>query len=169
MQDNYLLNQDKYVLNKELKRIEPKDTLCQFCGQRHSTEMNRNYFAPLFKVKNRFTLIVYNSVRFDKILIGIPRCNQCYVIHQGNSYKGWIISLVSATVLIVLGFVTLGKWGIFPAPFLPAIAILTAPLLTDFLVKRERILSKKEGTKRDPLVRDMVILGWSLTQPSPIW
>ncbi len=160
--------QKEYIFNEQLKRIEPKDTLCQFCNQRHSEKMDRNYFVPLFKVSDRTELIVYSSVKFNKMLIGIPRCNQCFVIHKEESVKAWGISLISAIVLIILGFVIFDIGGLFISFFLSIILVIIAPiLLTDFLINRKGILTEQDGAKKDPLLRDMIISGWSLIQPSP--
>lgn len=68
---------DTHVLNERLKRLEPITTKCQFCNNNHSTAMNDNYFVPVFKVQDRTNVIVYSSVKFSKLLIGIPRCNGC--------------------------------------------------------------------------------------------
>jgi hypothetical protein len=158
---------DRYTLNDKLKRIEPNETLCQFCNKRHSDKMDRNYFAPLFSIQDRTELIVYSSVKFKKIMIGIPRCNQCYVTHKESSFNAWGSSLVAGFVLIVLGFAILGLYGFFSMIACFVLAFVAPIFLVDFLVRRKGILTEKEGTMKDPLVRDMVIAGWSLNQPTP--
>lgn len=161
------LMEDKYIFNEQRKRIEPKETLCQFCNQKHSEKMDRNYFVPLFKVKDKTELIIYSSVKFNKILIGIPRCNQCFVIHKQKSANAWGISIISAVVLIILGFVFLGIFGWFVLIAIFISAIILPMFLKDFLIQKTGILTEQDGAKKDFLVRDMVISGWSLTAPSP--
>jgi len=158
---------EKYTVNEVNKRIEPKETLCQFCNKRHSDKMDRNYFAPIFSIQDRTELIVYSSVKFKKIMIGIPRCNQCFVVHKQSSFNAWTASLVGGLALAVLGFVLFGFYGIFTMIGCFVLAFITPIFLVDYLIKRRGILTEKEGTMKDPLVRDMVIAGWSLNQPTP--
>lgn len=158
--------QDNYIFNEELRRFEPVNSLCQFCNQEHSEDMNKNYFVPIFKVQKRTELIVYSSVNYNKVLIGIPRCNKCYTIHNDNTSNAWVICMI---VAINLMFASIYIWGYgaFYA-FIPLFifAIVTPRFLADYLIRRNGILTKKEGAKKDPLVRDFIISGWSFNQPT---
>ncbi|WP_018343682.1 hypothetical protein [Cytophaga aurantiaca] len=156
-----------HIFNEKLKRFEPIETSCQFCNKRSSDKMDRNYFVPVFREEDRTDIIVYSSVKFKKVLIGIPRCTQCFVIHQKSVYNSWIISVLTGIVCSVLGFVFLGLYGVFV--LIPAFVLsIVAPMLIDsVLIRKKGILTPKDGAMKDPLVQDLVISGWSLNQPSP--
>ncbi len=62
-----------YSFNQETKRLEPSETLCQYCETEHSTDMEDNYFIPMFQEVDRTNVIVYRNVKFKKIPVGIPR------------------------------------------------------------------------------------------------
>ena len=158
---------ESHVLNEQLKRLEPKETLCRFCNERHSEKMDRNYFAPVFKEVDRTELVVYSSVKFKKIEIGIPRCNHGFVIHTGSSFNGWLIGLGICTVLAILGFIIFGIFGFFSFIVCFVLAFITPFFISDMLVKKKGILTEKDGAKKEPLVQEFVISGWSMTQPSP--
>ncbi|WP_028981128.1 hypothetical protein [Sporocytophaga myxococcoides] len=158
---------EKHVLNERLKRIEPLETLCQFCNSKHSTNMNLNYFVPLFKEQDRTNLVVYSSVKFKQISVGIPRCAYCYKIHSETKVKTWAISLLAGAILTVMGFYMWGPYGVFSFIGFFMAALLTPMFITDVIIKKKGILPPQEGAKKDVLVQDFVISGWSLTQPSP--
>ncbi|MFL5730604.1 MAG: hypothetical protein ACJ75J_14045 [Cytophagaceae bacterium] len=128
--------------------------------------MDRNYFMPVFKVEDRTELIVYSSVKFKQLKVGIPRCNQCFVLHSKSSFNSWIISLVTGTVLAISGFLLWGIFGIFSLIACFVFALVAPMFIADILVKRAGILPKKEGAMKDKLVQELVISGWSLNAPS---
>src|ERR1043165_4868354 len=96
-----------YTLNKEKKRLEPTDTKCQYCEMEHSTNMEENYFIPLFKENDRTNIIVYRSVKYSKIPVGIPRCRTCLDIHQQSANKGalqaWGIGAAIFAFFLLIG------------------------------------------------------------------
>lgn len=155
-----------HTLNEQEKRIEPVDTLCRFCGQTHSTKMDRNYFVPVFKVQDRTSLVIYSSVKFSKVSVGIPRCTRCFVTHQENAWKSWGISTASAITLIILGFTIFGYWGVFVARPSFVLLFVSGILLSDFLDRKKGLMRKKDVANRDPLIQQMLISGWSLTPPT---
>jgi len=157
----------QYQLNESKKRLEPVETLCQFCNKRHAQHMDRNYYVPVFKEKDRTTLVIYNSVKFSKILIGIPRCTHCFVIHQKYTYRSWVISLTAALALAIMGFFILGMWGIFVLIACFPLGIITPIFLKRCFIRNAGILNEKEVAHENAMVQEFVIGGWSLTQPSP--
>lgn len=159
---------EKHVLNERLKRIEPVETLCQFCNRKHSEDMNSNYFVPLFRVEDRTYLVVYSSVKFKKIFIGIPRCSDCKKVHNDTNIYPWAISFIAGLFFIILSFFFLGLlYGLYSMVIILTIAIITPLILVDRILKKKGVLRRKEAVKKDALVQDLVINGWSLTQPSP--
>lgn len=157
---------ENYVLNGELKRLEPLEKKCQFCSERDSMGMDDNYFLTLYAESDRTNLLVYRSVKFKKILIGIPRCAQCRLIHAEARFRSqywcWGISIV--VFLLSIYF--------FEAPFsvLGSIPALIFGLIGTFYVGNEMIRNKGiptelEGSKENETVQDLLIQGWSLHQP----
>lgn len=153
--------------NQRRKRLEPVDKTCRFCSKAHSERMEDNYFVPVFKEQDRTTLVVYNSVKFSKIEVGLSRCKNCQSIHENSSIMAYLISigLVAAIGLII--YLLHGIYVVFFLVFGIAIGVVLLPIwITSMLVKRKNILTKKEGAKREPLVGQMLREGWTLTQPS---
>lgn len=157
----------KHILNESKKRLEPTDKQCYYCNQTDYSNMEENYFIPLFKEGNRTNIIVYSSVKFSKILIGIPRCSRCYNIHQKAKTNGVLISVLSAIVIFLGSIAIWGLYGIFS--MLPAIIIgvFGSFYLDNFIAQGKGILNKKTGAEANETVQDFVIQGWSFTQPNP--
>ena len=161
------MNPTTHKFNQQLGRLEPTATLCQYCKKAHSETMSDNYFCPVFKEQDRTNIVVYRSVKFNKLHIGIPRCKDCAAIHESSSLNAWLISLA---LIALAAFLFYSIWGIYVIFFLVfggAIGLVGGPILfTNLLVHNKNILTKKEGAKQDRLVQEMVNSGWSLTQPS---
>lgn len=65
---------ETHISNEVKRRFEPIETLCVFCGQRHSQDMDDNCFVPLYLKTS------YRN-EFKKIVIGAPRCPECEKKH----------------------------------------------------------------------------------------
>jgi hypothetical protein len=156
---------ENYVVNDQLKRIEPIATLCQFCNKRHSEKMDRNVFIPLFNVQDRTNIIIYSSVKYKKVLVGIPRCNHCYVIHKKSAFYSWLISIPVGIAMAITGFSLWGLYGVFSLMISIVIAAVSPILITDILIKKQHILTQKDGGIKDPMVQDLVLAGWSINPP----
>jgi hypothetical protein len=157
---------ERHTLNERLKRLEPKETKCTYCNQAESTKMNDNYFVPVFKVQDRTNIIVYSSVKFSKLLIGIPRCASCKEIHHSAVRKANVISIISAITIVVLGFMIWGIFGFFGIFVGIAVGFGGSFFLSKKFVSDRGILNPKEGAEEDETVQDFVIAGWSFTHPS---
>ncbi len=156
----------QHVFNEKYKRLEPTNTQCEYCGTGHFTRMGDNHFQPLFKVNDRTNIIVYSSVKFNKLPVGIPRCTSCKNIHVLSAGRAAQIAWGIAIATIVLWYLIWDIWAFFGIIICPIIGFVGTMLLTDVLVKRKGIYTKLEGAKRNETVQDLVINGWSLTQPS---
>jgi hypothetical protein len=75
----------RYTLNEKRQRLEPISTLCQYCFKDLSTEMADNYFGTVYNENDRTNIVVYRSVNFQKLGIGIPRCKSCKKIHHNSA------------------------------------------------------------------------------------
>ncbi len=154
-------------LNNKRKRLEPKETLCTFCQKEHSKNMDKNYFCPIFQLKDRTNLLVYRSVQFNKLHIGIPRCEGCQAIHDSSYFYGLTLSILITAILGGLFYLQYGIYVIFYLVFGPAFILVLGPqFFANIFTKQKNILNKKEGAKKDLLVIEMLRNGWSLTQPN---
>jgi len=89
---------DQFNFNEDLKRFEPTATKCGFCFKADSQSMEDNHFAEIYKVSDRTNIIVYNSVSYNQILVGIPRCINCKYIHK----KGWLHSRIISWLFFIM-------------------------------------------------------------------
>lgn len=155
-----------YIFNKERKRLEPTETTCQYCGMGNSTSMEDNYFIPLFKENDRTNVIVYRSVKYNKLPVGVPRCRDCRSIHALAAGRAAQIAWGIAIAVVILIFAIWGIFGIFGIFAGIIIGFGGTALLQDKLVKDKGIYTKLEGAKQNEAVQDLVINGWSLKQPT---
>lgn len=155
-----------HIVNDQLKRLEPQDTKCVFCGTRHSRNMEDNVFVPVFKEQDRTNVIVYRSVKYQKIPIGLPRCESCLQIHAAAGRKSKSIAWTAAAVIIVA---SIGMWGVFGILSIFAGVLVGfggAQLLENKFVRDQGILTKMDGAKENETVQDFIINGWSFSQPA---
>jgi hypothetical protein len=155
-----------YILNKEKKRLEPSETKCQYCEVEHSTNMEENYFVPLFKENDRTNIIVYRSVKYSKIPVGIPRCRTCLEIHQQSTSKASLQAWGIAAAIVVLSFIIWGIGGIFAIIAGIFIGFLGTGYLESKIVRDRGIFTKKQGAERNPAVQELILDGWTFTQPT---
>jgi hypothetical protein len=155
-----------YKLNEFLKRLEPSETLCQFCETEHSTDMEDNYFIPLYKENDSTNIVVYGSVKFKKVPVGIPRCKTCKAVHESANSKALLYAWGGAILLVIFSFAILG-------PVLGVVSIFVALFggifanrhLYEKWVAQKGIYTEVDGAKQNEAVQELVISGWSLTQP----
>lgn len=155
-----------HLVNEKLKRLEPTETKCAFCGIEHSKSMHDNYFMPLFRVQDRTNVVVYRSVKYQKIPVGLPRCGTCKDVHESSANKAKMYAWGAALVFIILCFAIWGIWGIFAIFGGIIIGFGGAELLESKFVRDSGVLTKKDGAKEDGTIQELVINGWSFTQPS---
>lgn len=161
---------ERYKLNEARKRLEPTSLLCQYCWKAISEKMEDNYFAPVYREKNRVNAVVFRSVNFNKIHVGIPRCPSCKKNHQNNKIVGWIIGLIVA--LLIVKLVTVYFAGqISYAIFFGILGFIiplffVSKLATTIIVVRSGIFTEREGAEREPQVMALLREGWTLDQPS---
>jgi len=159
-----------YVLNERLKRIEPNSKKCSFCYDGTTESINDCYFVPVFKENDRTNIVVYRSVKYSKIDIGIPRCTNCKAIHQASKKRAAVLSSLGA--LVVIAFTIYNFLDIHPIVsvlllFLSAfIGFGGYAFLQNTFTRKAGINTLKEGAENDAMVQDFLIKGWSLTQPS---
>jgi hypothetical protein len=155
-----------YNFNKEKKRLEPSETKCQYCEIESSTNMEDNYFVPLFKENDRTNIIVYRSVKYSKIPVGIPRCKSCQSIHVYASGRSALLGWGLAAVVVILSFMIWGIFGIFAIFAGIFIGFGGSHFIQNKLVRDKGIYTKLDGAKQNEAVQELVISGWSFNMPS---
>jgi hypothetical protein len=159
-----------HVLNERLKRIEPNSKKCSYCYHGISDSINDCYFVPIFKENDRTNVIVYRSVKYSKIDIGIPRCTDCKGIHEASKKRALLLSLLGA--IIVIAFTIYNFLDIHP--FVSVLLLFLSGFigfggyvfLQNKFTRKANINTLKEGAESDVLVQDFLMKGWSLTHPS---
>jgi hypothetical protein len=158
---------EKHVLNEEFKRLEPISKECFYCANGKVTDINECHYGSLFKENDRTNIVVYRSVKYSEIKIGIPRCNECANIHNGAGSNSAMIGIIAGIAICVTCGVIWGAVGCF----LGLIAgIAVGFFLDDYyeteLVEKKGISSEKNGFVQDDTVRTFIAMGWELTQPA---
>ncbi len=156
-----------YTFNQQKRRLEPSETKCQYCDTEESTDMEDNYFVPLFKEADRTNIVVYRSVKFQKIPVGIPRCKQCKAIHNKAASTSTWIGWGAGILFAFLGFQILGINGLFTLIAAPFVGYGINLLVEKKMVRDKEIYTKLEGAKENDAVQDLVLSGWSFTNPTP--
>jgi len=161
---------NNYSFNEHYKRFEPHETKCTYCEQDHMKSMNECYFVPLFVTNDRTNIVVYRSVKYSKILIGIPRCASCKTIHEKSTSKSqWITAgcVIVALILLISNFMSISPIVSVGAIFAIIFgAIYGSKKMTESFVVGQDIYTLEDGAERNDVVRDLILAGWSFTQPS---
>ena len=159
---------ENFTLNENLKRLEPVHKRCAYCGMNDFSDMADNYFVPVYRKTDSTNLILYQSVKYRKLTLGIPRCAGCKRIHR----KVRAITIITAILvfLIIMGgciwlWEVLGFFiGLFGGGFA---AGLTSAFLSRSIAKKYGIPDDDDGAKNSESVRELLNAGWSLIEPSP--
>jgi len=155
-----------HTINERLMRLEPQETKCAYCEVEHSQDMEENYFIPLFKEQDRTNVIVYRSVKYKKIPVGVPRCQRCKNIHESASNKAKLYAWGIALGVVLFCFAVWGIMGIFAIFAGIFIGFGGTHFMENKLVRDQGILTKLEGAKENDTIQDLVIHGWSFNQPA---
>jgi len=155
-----------HAFNDEKKRLEPTETKCQYCEIAESTDMDDNYFIPLFKEADRTNIVVYRSVKYNKIPVGIPRCKSCQAIHQTATNKSVILGSSFAFLIIILSFLIWDEYGFLGLLAGILIGFGATKFIENKLVRDKGIFTKEDGAKENEAVQDLILNGWSFTMPT---
>jgi hypothetical protein len=168
--------QETHIFNKNLKRLEPIDSKCMFCDVRYSQNMNDNCFIPLFKENDRTNIIVYKSVQYSKIHIGVSRCPHCLTIYKSARLKaklwgnGIAICIGSGAICwISLGFPDNLFLRVFGIPLILLSMLIGYAIylvLRKIFVKRKGMLNERDAANKYKIVQDLIRDGWTFNQPT---
>ncbi|HZV68427.1 MAG TPA: hypothetical protein VFG10_02755 [Saprospiraceae bacterium] len=154
-----------YNFNEKEKRLEPSETLCQYCETEHSTSMEDNYFVDLYMEKNRTNVIVYRSVKYSKIPVGVPRCKTCMNVHSNANLMGGLLGWGIALLVVILWFSIFGVSGFIGVLLFPFMGWGLMVWIEKSMIRKKQIYTKMEGAKQNEAVQDLVLSGWSFTMP----
>ncbi|UAY51490.1 hypothetical protein [Ferruginibacter albus] len=158
--------EEHFTFNERLKRFEPIEKKCRYCGKDDSCESTTNHFQKIYKENDRTNLLVYRSVKFNIVTIGIPRCALCRDIHESAKEKALLISFGASLLTIVLGFILFGIFGFFAIFAAIFVGVFGYFYLVKKLVERKGIETSVNGAKQDKTVEYLLNTGWTTNRPS---
>jgi hypothetical protein len=161
-----------HVFNPNTKRLEPISRECSFCDDGTMESMETCYFNFVSLEKDRTNLVVYRSVSYNSVEIGVPRCKSCESVHSNAIILAVITSILSGvgfmyliTKLVVskavtpMGCAIMMLLGIF-------MAVYGGVFLFNYFIRRKNILTKLEGADNDETFTEFLAAGWTLGKPS---
>ncbi len=164
------MEKKSHVLNEQLRRIEPAAKKCSFCSNGIVSDVDDCYYVPVYKVKDRSGIIIYSSVTYSKLGLGIPRCSSCKHTHVSAQKKAFIISTAAAIIILayaVYSFLEIpAAVSIFLFLLSGAVGFGGYIYLEDKFAKDAGCLPKHRGPEFDPLIKEFRTNGWILAKPS---
>jgi hypothetical protein len=161
---------ETHFFNSDTKRLEyinPNGVTCRYCENTIVQGRGDNCFVKLYGVQNRITLIVYNSVKYNELPVEISRCNKCRTLSEQANEKSlnYVVGIIF--VMFILSGILFKFTGIFFGIFIAIfIGALGRPAFRDMILKKDGIVNEYEGAKRESIVQDFIIEGWSLDVPT---
>lgn len=162
--------EEKYVVNQTLKRIEPLEKKCSYCRKKDMTLIDSCFFETLFFEQKRSNYLVVRKVNFNKVSIGVPRCENCRSIHEGADAKAQKYIFIAAGIIFILPFLLTFSFDAFFDGIIPAVIILIVGFifknyLSEKIVFKTDILSEKVGAQYSEIVQNFLEEGWQYEQP----
>jgi hypothetical protein len=158
MKETYASNKETHVLNEETNSLEPVDSKCAYCNSGHSQSREDNYFCRFYKEQDRSNLIVYKSVKYRQIRLEISRCPNCLKIHREAKSKAILISCF-------VGLIAIWFTGLLGLIIIVIMILIYRPLEKMF-VRRENILTKRDGAAKCYSIKFLMRYGWDFEKPS---
>jgi hypothetical protein len=157
----------KYNYNERLKRFEPKEKKCGYCFENEAENIDNYHFVNLYNEKDRNNYILYRTVKFSEVLLGISRCKSCVDVHnkameESKIFSYCIIALILVGILWKFGFLALIIGGIFSF----IVHQVLSNYVCEILLQRKLFYTLKEGAEINETVRDFIISGWTFKRPS---
>ncbi len=157
---------EAYLHNYKLNRLEPLDSRCCFCHRNESETEDSHYYIKLYKVNNRIRLLVYNSIKYSSINIGVARCKKCFEIHPkariiSNIYA-WVVAIVVALIFVFI-FNPMSSIVGFMIGFF--IGYTSSIYVEEKIFLKHDILSINKGTKNIAKVTQYLLEGWTIEKP----
>ena len=162
--------EEKYVINEAQKRIEPLEKKCSYCRKKEMTLMDSCFFETLYLEQDRSNYVLFRNIKFNKISIGVPRCENCRSIHEGADAKAQKYIFIAAGIILFLPFLFTFSFNSFSSGIIPAVIVLIAGFafknyLAEKIVFKTDILSEKVGAQHSVIVQDFLQEGWQYEKP----
>jgi hypothetical protein len=156
---------EKFIFNERLKRLEPKEIKCFFCREQNMDNINDCLFVPIYRPINKLNIIIYRSVKFNKLPVGVPRCKSCLEIHETSKKKAKIYSW-SIALAICLFFCLFQPFGFVIGLMSIGFTVL---ILNDYipgkLIQKKDIFTIKDAGELDESIQELIAAGWLLEAP----
>tara|TARA_R110000868_G_scaffold379177_1_gene644947 strand:+ start:371 stop:856 length:486 start_codon:yes stop_codon:yes gene_type:complete len=157
----------KYNYNENLKRFEPKEKRCGFCFVKESENVENYHFIKLYKENSRTNFIIYRNLKYQEILIGVARCNDCAKFHDEYTSESPLIKYLIYLLLLIFVLPIFGlKFFVIGISFSLLIFFLHhkySPKKTNKIKERYTL---KEGADLNETIQDLIISGWTFNRPS---
>jgi len=157
----------KYNYNEGLKRFEPKEKRCGYCFQNEGKDINNYNFIRLYKENSRTNFVIYRSLKYEEISIGIARCNDCAKFHEELSSKSPIIRYAIYTLILIFVLPVFGL-KVFIIGIILSLCLFY--LSHKYWNKKDNTKKErytlKEGNALNETIQDLVISGWTFNKPS---
>ncbi|PKB16813.1 hypothetical protein [Flavobacterium sp. 5] len=162
--------EEKYRVNETQKRIEPTEKKCSYCRKKEMTLIDSCFFQTLFFEQKRANYLVVRKVNFNKVSIGVPRCESCRSIHEGADAKAQKYIFIGAGIMFVFPFLFSFSFDGLKSGIIPAIIVLIAGFafknyLSEKIVFKTDILAEKVGAQYSVIVQEFLEEGWQYEQP----
>jgi hypothetical protein len=162
--------EEKYVINETQKRIEPVEKKCSYCRKKEMTLMDSCFFQTLYLEQNRSNYVVFRNVNFNKVSIGVPRCENCKSIHEEAEAKAKKYILIAAGIILVMPLLFSFSLDAFKGGIIPALIVLIAGfLMKNYIIEKivinTDILSEKDGAAYSVIVQNFLEEGWQYKKP----
>ena len=161
---------EKYVVNQTLKRIEPIEKKCSYCRKKEMSLMDSCFFQTLYLEQKRANYLVVRKVNFNKVSIGVPRCESCKSIHDESGTKAKKYIFIATGIILILPMLFSFSLDTLTSAIIPALIVLIAGFLlknyiTEKIVFNTDILSEKVGAEYSVIVQEFLEEGWQYEQP----
>ena len=157
---------DKFQLNEEQKRLESNSKICTYCKKTTIDDSNDAVYIPVYSVNNRTNLVIYKSVKYQSINVGVPRCKSCIEIHTYDGQKSSFFASFFAAITVLISTGIFGFEGFLYGLIVGGCVYLI--IYYEFKHKRTKkhnILTFEEGVEQDKDLHELLSSGWSLTEP----
>ena len=164
-----------HVFNEQKKRLEPVDDVCVFCGQGRSSSQDDNLFIPIYKEGDRIDVVIYKSVSYNKLDVGVARCPKCKEIHRKQNNKALLFAIVIGVfATFVFSLITVGAFEELGIIMVLPLGVLmgfigwkiTQKVLEKRIPEKENILSKREAALQYDFVNGLLAEGWTFNKPT---
>jgi hypothetical protein len=158
---------EDYFMNSEQEKFETTEKRCVYCRKNESVGNESNYYQEMFLKLKQIDLIVYSSVKYNRISVCIPRCLVCKYNHEDSKDKSFTPSLFFAIgIFILFNILCVGYTGTgIVISIVSGLAFYSKHYIK--ILKKHHIKSAREGSKDVAFIQELIKDGWQLERPSP--